>query len=157
MDPNVCWKYPENCNNGLSFCFWVKIIGNPLVYQAHVVASFQDEYAGFAGFIFKYLDGEMLVKVYTGLEEYRIYTTPPVYNTWTHYCSVFKKGAYLHLYENGQYFLGNAVYGETRSSGSPDIYFGGISGYKGHFVLDEFAVWEEELSSAEMNVIYNSY
>ncbi len=98
-----------------------------------------------------------MVKVFTGLVEYRISTTMPVYNTWTHYCSAYRKGAYLKLYKNGVYSDSDTVYSDVRSSGSPDLYFGGISGYKGQFEIDEFAAWQEELSSTEINDIYNSY
>ena len=157
MDPNVCWKYPENCANGLSFCTWLKIIEDPIDYQAHIFASFHDEADDLAGFIFKYIVGSIIVKVFTGLEEYRIQTSSPGYNIWNHYCFVYQRGAYLKLYKNGQYIESNTVISDTRSSGSPDIYFGGMGGYKGHFVLDEFAAWEVELSSAEINDIYDSY
>ena len=132
-------------------------LNTPFGYDAHMVASMADESAGYGGFMFKYISNQIIVKIWNGVNEFRIERPTPTYNTWNHYCVIYQRGNYLKLYKNGLYDSSNVVYSGFRNSGNPDIYFGGPVGKKGRFEIDEFAAWETELSPTEINDIYSSY
>ncbi len=169
---NGCWQQPENCTSGLTVCFWLKIKprnkkGLDIIVKSAGACSKKSPDAGFciayehifpdAEVVGNYTQIEFGVK--TGTETYYLNTTLAGESDWNHICATFGNDTGIKSYINGTLTAyDNIKIEKLLEPGKGKIQFGSSQpSLSGRFKIDEFGIWEHELSSEQVNCVYTQF
>ncbi len=156
--PGQCWESPKTCDEGFSYCFWIKLLslGNTCILG-------NTKNGGSEGFMLRCSAGTMKNKVFTNDKQYK---HQPAFSstTWTHLCATWKPWT-LKLYKDGmQWASSSSGVTDVRTPlGTNTLMLGTYltdnpAVCSRDFVLDDFAFWDrDELTSQNVFDLYNSY
>ncbi len=156
--PDQCWESPQTCNNGFSYCLWIKLnsLGNTCI-----LGNTKD--GGSEGFMLRYLSSTMKNKVFTNTKQYK---HQPAFSStaWTHMCTTWKPWT-IKLYKDGSLWASSSSGSadQVRPLGDTTLMLGTYLTDKPDvcsrdFILDDFTFWDsDELTAQQILDLYNSY
>ena len=165
MPEDGCWKRPLACSAGVSFCAWLYMIDCSSSTKP-LFASKKNMSTQAAVWL---LCTDTYITAQSQLESDQRTNHSPYtvsLNQWFHLCFTLDSSAGSKIYVNG--LLANSASiqggGASLTEGGPDVIIGdGLidtapnAGASAHFKIDEFAVWNKTLSSAEVSAIVGTY
>lgn len=155
-----CLATPEQCQNGVTFAFYMNYLGRGLKYN-FVFSSGALPWSSISitGFSMWVQNDTISVCAQTSTHIYRV-TFPAHKGIWVYYTITWSLTNGLRVYDNGieiQYTSATVENNKATAFHRGTLVFGKsyqVSGYNGRFYLDELVVYGKELSSAQVGALY---